>query len=58
MQVCEETLARLELALSQLTEDLIPKYEKLVSILRTAAGANTRSKVSFAEVDITDMTEA
>lgn len=45
IQVCSETLARLELAISHLTPDLTPKYDKLVSILRTLAGCNTRSKV-------------
>lgn len=45
IQVCEETLARLELAQSHLTPDLTPKYEKLVSILRSLCGCNTRSKV-------------
>jgi hypothetical protein len=45
IQVCSETLAKLELAISHLTPDLTPKYEKLVSILRSLAGCNTRSKV-------------
>lgn len=43
--VCEETLADLRLNLSQLTPELIPKWEKLVSLLRSLAGCNARSKV-------------
>jgi hypothetical protein len=45
IKVCEETLADLELNLSQLTPDLIPMWEKLVSLLRSLAGCNARSKV-------------
>ncbi|CAI6338555.1 unnamed protein product [Periconia digitata] len=51
IQVCEETLARLELAQSHLTEELRPKYDKLVSILRSLAGCNTRSKFPHDEVN-------
>ncbi|KAF2635982.1 hypothetical protein P280DRAFT_473400 [Massarina eburnea CBS 473.64] len=51
MQVCDQTLARLELAQSHLTDDLRPMYEKLVSILRSLAGCNTRSTFPHAEVD-------
>jgi hypothetical protein len=52
IQVCTETLARLELAHSHLTPDLTPKYDKLVSILRSLAGCNTRSKVRPRRCDI------
>lgn len=45
--VCEETLAELKLNLSELTPELVPKWEKLVSILRSLAGCNARSKVVF-----------
>lgn len=45
IQVCEQTLAELELNLSHLTPDLAPKYDKLVSILRSLSALNTRSKV-------------
>jgi hypothetical protein len=46
IKVCEETLAELKLNLSELTPELTPKWEKLVSILRSLAGCNCRSKVS------------
>ncbi|OAK95882.1 hypothetical protein IQ06DRAFT_257901 [Phaeosphaeriaceae sp. SRC1lsM3a] len=49
--VCEETLAELRLNLSQLTPELIPKWEKLVSLLRSLAGCNARSKFPNDEVD-------
>ncbi|KAF1960255.1 hypothetical protein CC80DRAFT_489456 [Byssothecium circinans] len=51
MEVCQKTLERLELAQSSLTDDLRPKYDKLVSILRSLAGCNTRSTFPHAEVD-------
>ncbi|KAJ4294494.1 hypothetical protein N0V90_008185 [Kalmusia sp. IMI 367209] len=51
IQICEEILARLELAQSHLTPDLTPKYEKLVSILRSLCACNTRSTFPEAEVD-------
>ena len=46
IKVCEETLAELKLNLSELTPELTSKWEKLVSILRSLAGCNCRSKVS------------
>jgi len=46
IKVCEETLAELKLNLSGLTPELTPKWEKLVSILRSLCGCNARSKVS------------
>jgi DNA repair ATPase RecN len=51
IELCEKTLAELELNLSHLTEDLRPKYDKLVSILRTLSACNTRSRFPNAEVD-------
>ena len=46
IEACEEILAELELSLSHLTPELRPKYEKLVSILRSLSACNTRSKAS------------
>lgn len=51
IDVCEEILADLELNLSQLTPELTPKWEKLVSLLRSLAGCNARSKFPNDEVD-------
>jgi DNA repair ATPase RecN len=49
--ICEEILAELELNLSHLTDELCPKYDKLVSILRSLSALNTRSKFPNEEVD-------
>jgi hypothetical protein len=49
--VCEETLATLRLNLSDLTPELTPKWDKLVSLLRSLAGCNARSKFPNDEVD-------
>lgn len=43
---CEITLAELKQILSQLSPELTPTHEKLVSILRSLSGLNTRAKVS------------
>jgi len=51
IKVCEEILAELELNLSQLTPELIPLWDKLVSLLRSLAGCNARSKFPNEEVD-------
>ncbi|KAF2127129.1 hypothetical protein P153DRAFT_296119 [Dothidotthia symphoricarpi CBS 119687] len=51
IQVCEETLADLELSISGLTPELTPKWDKLVSILRSLSAANTRSKFDLNEVN-------
>jgi hypothetical protein len=51
IKVCEETLATLRLNLSHLTPELIPKWDKLVSLLRSLAGCNARSKFPNDEVD-------
>ena len=49
--MCEETLAVLQLNLSHLTPELIPKWDKLVSLLRSLAGCDARSKFPNDEVD-------
>ena len=46
IQFCREVLSELELNISHLTPDLTPKYDKLVSILRSLSACNTRSTVS------------
>lgn len=51
IKVCEETLATLRLNLTHLTPELTPKWEKLVSLLRSLAGCNARSKFPNEEVD-------
>ncbi|KAF1358743.1 hypothetical protein EJ07DRAFT_122542 [Lizonia empirigonia] len=51
IKVCEETLATLRHNLSDLTPELTPKWDKLVSILRSLAGCNARSKFPNDEVD-------
>jgi hypothetical protein len=51
IKVCQEILAELKLNLSELTPELTPKWEKLVSILRSLCGCNTRSKFPHAEVE-------
>lgn len=51
IKVCEETLAVLRLNLSDLTPELTPKWDKLVSLLRSLAGCNARSKFPNEEVD-------
>lgn len=51
IKVCEEILADLNLNLSELTPELEPKWEKLVSILRSLAGCNSRSKFPRDEIE-------
>ncbi|ORY03939.1 hypothetical protein BCR34DRAFT_667270 [Clohesyomyces aquaticus] len=51
IDVCQQTLAELQLNLSHLTPELTPKWDKLVSILRSLSACNTRSKFPNAEVD-------
>ena len=51
LNLCETTLSELRKTLSDLTPDLAPTYEKLVSILRTLSSCNTRSKFPRAEVE-------
>ncbi|KAF2196739.1 hypothetical protein GQ43DRAFT_484694 [Delitschia confertaspora ATCC 74209] len=55
IEICEKILADLELALSQLTPELAPQYDKLVSILRSLSACNTRSK--FPNADVEDLLE-
>lgn len=43
---CQWSLDKLQKGLSVLAPDLLPTHETLVSILRSTAAANTRSKVS------------
>ena len=42
---CQATLSELRKPLANLSPELTPIYEKLVSILRSMAAANTRHKV-------------
>ena len=42
---CRATLKELRLLLDPIPKDLMPMHEKLVSILRSLSGCNTRSKV-------------
>lgn len=44
-------MATLRLNLSHLTPELTPKWDKLVSLLRSLAGCNARSKFPNDEVD-------
>lgn len=45
IQSCRSTLAELKRTLSQLSPELLETHEKLVSILRSLSGCNSRSKV-------------
>lgn len=45
LDVCQQTLNELIASIPKLCEALSPQYEKLVSILRSMAAANTRSTV-------------
>ena len=45
LDVCETTLDELKAKIPKLCESLSPHYEKLVSILRSMAAANTRTNV-------------
>lgn len=51
VNVCLEILTELKLKISGLTPELAPKWDKLVSILRSLAGCNARSKFPNDEVD-------
>jgi hypothetical protein len=53
LDVCDTTLAALKTALSHLTPELAPTYEKLVSILRTLSSDNTRS--TFPKDEVLDL---
>lgn len=43
---CRSILQDLQVSLADLSPELTPTHEKLVSILRSISAANTRSKVS------------
>ena len=45
IKTCRSILAELQLTVSDLSPELTPTHEKLVSILRSISAANTRSKV-------------
>ncbi|KAF1987994.1 hypothetical protein K402DRAFT_352755 [Aulographum hederae CBS 113979] len=51
IDVCQTILSELQRFLGQLTPELLPTYEKLVSILRSLSACNTRSKFPTAEVN-------
>ncbi|KKY20080.1 hypothetical protein UCRPC4_g04269 [Phaeomoniella chlamydospora] len=51
IQVCKKIVQSLKDYLSSISPELMPKWEKLVSILRAAAAANTRSKFNAAEIE-------
>ncbi|KAL6703213.1 hypothetical protein ACN47E_010075 [Coniothyrium glycines] len=51
VNVCLGILEELKLNLSGLTPELAPKWDKLVSILRSLAGCNAKSKFPNEEVD-------
>jgi len=51
IKVCEDVLADLQLNLSHLTPELTPKWEKLVSLIRSLSSCNARSKFPNDEVD-------
>ncbi|KAB8072026.1 hypothetical protein BDV29DRAFT_178212 [Aspergillus leporis] len=48
---CELLLEKLQSGLSQLSPELVPTHETLVSILRSTSAVNTRSKFSASEVN-------
>ena len=58
MEACRNLLSDLKEILATVSPSVVPTYEKLVSILRSMAAANTRSKVcsfisiQFASLDI------
>jgi len=53
MQTCKNQLAELQEYLKRITPELVPTWEKLVSLLRSAAALNTRSK--FPEKELEDL---
>ena len=50
MEVCRHTLKELQDRLSRLDPQMMGRYEKLVSLLRSLSASNTRSKVGL-EID-------
>lgn len=51
IQVCEKLLQELRDFLSTLSPKMVPKWEKLVSLLRAVAALNTRSKYNQKDLD-------
>ena len=49
IEVCRRTLKELQDSLSRLDPQMLGKYEKLVSILRSLSALNTRSRVSLCD---------
>jgi len=47
LNTCQNILAELKASLADLSPILHPVYERLVSILRSIAAANTRQKVGY-----------
>jgi phosphoglycerate-specific signal transduction histidine kinase len=45
IEVCQRSLITLDNRLARLSDDIMPTYEKLISILRSLSLANTKSKV-------------
>jgi hypothetical protein len=45
IEVCQRSLVTLNNGLARLSEEILPTYEKLISILRSLSLANTKSKV-------------
>ena len=45
MDVCRKLLTELQRSLADLSPNLTPVHEKLVSLLRSIAAANSRAKV-------------
>ena len=52
LDTCRILLADLKAPLADLSRELTPIHERLVSILRSIAAANTRSKVGNSHVDL------
>lgn len=46
LDTCRQLLSALQLSLADLSLEMTPTYERLVSILRSISAANTRQKVS------------
>ncbi|KAF7509836.1 hypothetical protein GJ744_007347 [Endocarpon pusillum] len=51
MQTCKNQLAELQEYLKKIDPGLVPTWEKLVSLLRSAAALNTRSKFAKTELE-------
>lgn len=50
LDTCRNLLSKLQSSLADLSQELTPVYERLVSILRSISAANTRQKFPTAEV--------